>query len=397
MAPFKLQTAHKTVGISSETDRLTRVAIAGLPSVEQELTQLYHPNKSLFLDSMDVLKSRAELQAYAAELALNGVDVLVMKEELANILDGTGLTKDAILSGLLRKAEQISASTDSNGTLSPSIKEKLAHLLELDMQIYGTSGALALAKALSLDPQSPLGNIIYSRDQTNVVFGQRIVSNMAFQIRKPEVQLYEMFYFATVGLGNTITIPKREKFEGGDLYVHADTVFIGVGARTSLNGAMQIFSQLKAPAGTKFAIVMNGKLGGTFKEQQESMHLDTFSMPIGDKQIAVCEQEAQKRHVYMVEMGSDGSPKFIPTNKTFIQYLVDEGYKIVAISKAEQSSFGCNILMLDSNTAFMPISPDAAITKALTDMGKTVIRVPMEATTNGFGATHCAVAQLKRE
>jgi arginine deiminase len=384
------------IGISSETDRLRTAAMWGKPGPEAVLAQLYPKNVSLFLDSMDVVRAGVEIEGFATLLREEGVKVIEVKEELAKVLSEPGLTKNKIMGQLLAKARTIEENFGAKGQSKAKIEEAIVNLLERDIEEHGEQGALALVKALCLNHQLPLSNIIYSRDQTNVVLDYRIVSYMAEPIRVPEVELYERVYGGVLGLNKTIQIPRGERFEGGDLYMHNNTVYIGVGARTSVGAALQIFKELSVHKGISFVLVYDNTIPKSFEEIQESMHLDTFSMPIGPKQMAVCEQEASRRRVSVVKVNAEGDTEIKPTRLSFMGYLEKVGYDLLVVTKEEQTTFGCNLLVLDKNSLFMPVDHAYGIIKMLRGKGKQVEFVPFNEVTNGFGATHCAVAQLLR-
>lgn len=396
--------AAKTMSIQSETDRLHRAALWGRPSTEAVLAQLYPKDVSLFMGHMDVAKAGQETAAFADLLRQKGVDVMIVRDLLAQQLPVRDVTKDQVVYQLFDKAATITERYGLNGSSSVNVQEMIVHTLEQDIAQYGEQKGLALAMALSLDYGMPLGNIIYARDHTNVVLGQRVVASMAEPIRVPEVALYEMVYGNVFKYENSnpIIVPPGEKFEGGDLYAHRDgsgevTVYIGVGARTTLGAALHIVRKLSDHNHrVKFAIVKNGSSGTTFHEVQESMHIDTFSMPIGENQFVVCEEEASKRHVFLVEISSKGATKVKTTGKTFIEYLEGKEYDLTKVTKEEQTFFGCNILMLNEDTASIPVAPHANIVSQLRDKGKKIELVDLQAVTNGFGATHCLVAPFRR-
>lgn len=387
------------MGVYSETDRLKMAAIWGKPSVESAMAQLYPANISLFLGSMNVPKAGEQIEALTALVRSHGVKVTVVKDELTRLLPEERSTKDKVFRELRRKMAD--AQWDfGTWKIGRRIEDMVVELMERDIREYGEGKALAMIKALCLDPAVPMGNILYARDQANVVLEKRIVSNMAYDIRKPEVDIYERVYGGVLGLTETINVPKGERFEAADLYVHDNTVYIRVGPRTTFGAALHIFSELnKSYKGMTFALLEDSTLHlRSFKEKQELMHLDMFSMPVGRHEIAVCEEEATRSNVSIVKIDKNGKITVAFTGQTFIEYLNHNRYHTLTISKEEQTNFGCNILMIDHNIAIVPKNhnPNPSVVAQLQAGGKTVSALDFGEVTNGFGGTHCSLMQIRR-
>lgn len=420
---------REPIGIFEETQPLKSVAIWGPPGSEAVLAGLFPPYISLFHDRMLVPVARGEIMGqrekdpesgFVFDLRQAGVHVTQVRSELARLLDkATGvsdLTYDGVLQELYGRADEIMGQnhafdlpksiptqilvgkeekpkfeTDIRSIIH-RVKSDLRHLLELDIDLYGERAALILNKALSLDEVLPLGNSLYARDQMNVLLGRRIRSNMAEPIRRGEIKYYEQVYREVLELDDPIIIPEKETFEGGDAYVHNGTVYIGVGFRTSRGAAMHIFEQLSPQLeelGMEFVIVENKKATMDF------MHLDTFSMPIGLKQIVVCKEEAERRRVFKIEKNG-GSINIVDTGQTFVNFLESQGDEVIPLSLREQDNFGANFLVIDENTIFVPTADNQEVITALEAAGKKVINVDLDECTKGYGAVHCMTGQLVR-
>lgn len=395
------------IGINSETDRLRVVAVWGEPSVEAAFMALLPPEISLFAGDMDVLEARAESTRFAELLENKGVEVIKVRDELAKILEpDLTLTRAAVLSQLMEKVDQIEREhpemkQKTDDTVDrPSTRDLITFLLDQDIQQYGESQALVLIRELCLGVNLPMGNLIFARDQMNVLLGKRVISSMAKSIRRPEVDIYEKVYKRILGLHETITIPEGESFEGGDAYVHDGTVYVGVGVRTTHGAAVAIYKGLEEELkkqGMKFVIVEDpDPHSQEHKSQMDFMHLDTISMPIGKGQITACQQVAEQRHVYEVSSDPEGDAVIQHTGQNFIEHLESMGQEVTVISPEEQETFGCNFLNLGNGTILVPRDSNAAINKKLEAAGLTVIRVNLEAITDGWGAIHCMSGQLVR-
>jgi len=53
---------------------------------------------------------------------------------------------------------------------------------------------LALGYVLAIEPEIPLANMFYARDQSNVLGETVIFGRMRWPIRRPEVPLYQRAY-----------------------------------------------------------------------------------------------------------------------------------------------------------------------------------------------------------
>lgn len=384
------------LGIYNETDTLKIAAIWGAPSVEAVLAQLYPPEISLFYGDIDVLKARQESQRFTSTLQGKGVKVIQVRDELAKLLPKTDLDKRAVLSRLFRKAEDIQ---QAHRIARAGYKDVIVELIEQDVARYGEEQAVAINTAFCLDIDLPMGNLIYARDQMNVLLDTRFQSTMAKSIRKPEVKVYEQFYQQTLGLPKPATMPEGETFEGGDAYIHDGVVYVGVGARTTLGAALHIFKSLRPQlqeAGFQFVIVEDrDATSRPEKEQMDFMHLDTFSMPFGKGQVVVCEEEAVRRKVSQV-VYRNGEVDLIDTGKCFADFLLYQEQEVKTVPLEEQQSFGCNLLVLDNETVLVPLEINQLINTQLTNAGKKVELMDLRESTNGYGGPHCMTGQLFR-
>lgn len=389
------------IGISDEADPLRTVAVWGAVGAEAVLAQCYPVDISLFHQSFDTLAARQEGLNYASTLQDHGVKVLMMRDLLAGALTPTPLRKSDIISAMIQKATSIQ---NQYGTQVKSYSEVIATLVEQDIDRYGEDQALQLNRILSLDPELPLGNSLYGRDHMNVLLNTRVISHMAKPIRRPEVKLFELVYQRHLIPHETIYPPFGETFEGGDAYIHNGTVFIGVGTRTTLGAAVAIYQTLKPQleeTGLKFAIVEDqDHHTRTFGEQQDSMHLDTFSNPIGRREIAVCIEEAQRRKIRFLST-SDGNLIMSNGFSSFLDYLERTEDNIVVIPEEEQKGFGCNFLLKGENpegtcTIFVPLRDNTDTNNQLEKRGKDVVHTDLLESTKGYGAAHCMTGQLLR-
>lgn len=389
------------IGIQDEADSLQAATVWGAAGGEAVLAQCYPEDISLFHQSFDVLAARREGLNYTAILQNHGVRVLMVRDLLAEVLKPKSLTKDQVTSDMVEKAR---TAQDLYGTHVREAADLIVELVEQDIRRYGEERALTLNRTLSITPQLPLGDSIYSRDQMNVLLNTRVVSRMAKTIRRREVGLYETVYKRYISPHETITIPQGETFEGGDAYIHNGTVFVGVGTRTTLGAAIKVYQILKPQLdryGFLFAVVEDEEpFNKPFSEQQGSMHLDTFSNPIGRKEIAACVEEARRRRIRFLNTVG-GNVIFNDGFGSFIDYLERTEDNILVIPKEEQRGFACNFLLRGENqnggyTIFVPLRSNTETNNQLARLGKEIVHTDLLESTKGYGAAHCMTGQLLR-
>lgn len=420
-------------GIYNETDRLTRAAIWGPVGAEALIAQLLPTSKSLFYATMDVPRAREEAKGFQKALEDSGVRITVVRDTFAKSLPIEEIEEKTVAgfrkaerdiydlkNAILNKAhalvdenreelqaeiDQAKADNDPNGRqrIWPlNLEADLDYLFGADAHHYqSVARAVALNKALILDLNIPMGDAIYARDQMNVLLGTRFICSMAKDIRKAEIPIYEKIY-GQLGIPPGVEIPARETFEGGDAYVHDNVVYVGVGSRTTEGAARHIYKTLKPQLdalGYRFVMVRDMALDEETEEiKQQFMHLDTFSNPVGPKEMVVCEAGANRRRVIELTNNSTTGYAEETDRGTFIEFLEREN-DVFRIPEEAQREFACNFLALDGNTIFMAdtdCEDNRAVSQFLRDLGKNVVQIPLRESTRGYGASHCMTGQLAR-
>ena len=390
-------TLNNKIGVYDETHTLKTAAVWGPLGAEALLAQLYPPEISLFLDNMNVVKAREEALSYVETLRSFGIEIFIARDILAQNISLPAVSFDTALSALIQKADDIKEKYKTNN--HKNYKEVLEHLLKLDVERYGSNRASVLNWKLSLYPLLPLGNLIYARDQMNVLLSKRVSSSMKKAIRKPEVELYELVYKNLFNSDTSFRLPAGETFEGGDAYIHDKTIYVGVGSRTTIGAAISIYENLSKEIekhNYRFALVVDENAKNrSFTEQMNFMHLDTFSNPVGNRQIAVCLKEAKLRKIKLLKR-FESKIKIIETGKSFLDYLFENGQEIISIPEEEQQTFGCNFLAVNRTDILVPLKTNKKTLEGLVQAGKKIHYVHLDESTKGFGAAHCMTGQLLR-
>lgn len=391
---------YSTLGIYAETDPLRRVALWGPVGAEAVLAQLYPPAKSLFHSDMSVPVARNEAIQFANLLRNHGVQSIFVRDQIAAALPVTQVGVSRVRDFIRQTAEKIRREhTAVTNSRYFDLMAQVDYLIDTDTERYGEDKALALNKRLCIDPLMPLGNLMYARDQMNIVLDTRVSARMRKPIRVSEVSLFDQVYQDTLGPHKNIVIPYWESLEGGDIYIHDKVVYVGVGPRTTLGAAQLLYTSLESDLqilGYRMAIVEDEDYEKRpHQEQMDFMHLDTFSGPIGKKEVAICEEEASRREVkFFTRRG--GAVELLDNGLTFTEHLAREN-ELVIISREEQQSYGCNFLALDDQKIVVPLDSNTYTNSAFESRGKVVIPANLHESTKGYGAAHCMTGQLYRE
>lgn len=397
--------ARPALGVYSETDPLKRVALWGPIGAEAVLAQMYPLQTSLFFSNMHVPTARNEAAKFADLLSTQGIESFLVRDELGKTIK-TGPCSDlpSVRDALELRASTIYKEHKDTTKLSQGayadLMDQIPVLLEADAERYGEERAIALNYMLSLDTPMPLGNLMFARDQMNMVMDTRVASRMTKRIRTQEVPLFNLVYGQTLGDHKNLNIPEWDRLEGGDIYVHDNTVYVGVGPRSSAGAAHFLFRSLEGDLRQNdlhMAIVEDEDFFERPSEQQmDFMHLDTFSNPIGKHEVVVCEEAAVQRRVKFFERNGTGI-YLRDTGLNFIDHLVKQGNEIITIAREEQQGFGCNFLTVDGETVIVPLDSNTAINAALQQRGKKILYADLVESTKGYGAAHCMTGQLLRE
>ena len=394
------QSSYGPIGILDETDRLQLAVTWGPVGVEAFLAQLFPPAVSCFYDAMDVPQARRECLDFAAMLEQFGVHVICLRDELAMLLSVHNHPRRLNLIDLLcGKGRSIAQRFDRS--LPSNFACVVADSVALDMHRYGEESALALNYHLFLAAGIPLGNLLYTRDPMNVLLGMRFMGVMPMPIRRQEVELSEQVFQQGLQLAPPVGMLWGETFEGGDGYTHNGWVHVGVGARTTIGATRHIYQTFRPELerhGLQFAVVQDLDVSERSNgDRMRYMHLDTFSSPVGKQQILVFEAEAERRTVSRLHTNRQGTTVIEPTHRTFLGHLEGLGEEIIGVPDDEQQEFSCNLLALDDQTLFVPLSRNATTNNRLEAAGKTIVPVNLEACTLGYGAAHCMTGQLRRQ
>ncbi len=356
--------------VTNEVGELKKAGLFGPPGIESYLTQFLAPEVSLFFESFDIIEGQSEFRGLAKLLKSLGIEVIDLKMAYAGTLPNPTLNAEQFLEMVLRKVPQSDTSV-------------LESLLHSDAQVYGEEKAVALNESLCLSAPLPMGNLFFARDQANVVFDTCLLSNMKFDIRKPEVAV---IYNALKSLGYSKFLQISDgTFEGGDAMIIGNDVYVGNGMRTEFEGVQQIAGYFQQHGKKVYRVKIPRT--GSFNGDMEIMHLDTFFMPLTDKKAIGCSKVLEACTVIDLETGRE-----LP----FLDQLVTAGYAVLNIPKAEQKNYAANMLVIKPGVVIAPSDYNPVTTDILTKNGVTVYSAALSHLTKAVGATHCMTLQIEK-
>jgi arginine deiminase len=349
--------------------------------------------------------ARNEFADAQAIIEANGTDIVMVKDLFAKMVDEMSLEPEndfnSLREKLFAKAESFHEKYKGQGISAiKKVKRWIDPILKEDVDKYGERAAIYMNEVLSLKNELPLANVLYARDQSNLMDNTFVWSSMRHQIRQPEVHLFRtvLNYHGVLNANGIeqVQVSGTEavgKFEGGDGIVSNGIVYIGVGGRTDKEGVLQIAESILTKGG-RLMIPVDEERSSHEKNEMDTMHLDTMWMPIGVNEVVACMKEVKRRRILEV-VGEPGSYKIVDRG-SFADHLKERGYDVVPLTKREQEKFAPNFLNLGNRTVVLSLADGNNLTAELGKRGITVLNADLKQITKGFGGLHCMTAAIKR-
>jgi len=409
--------------VFDETHSLEEVLVWGEPGIEALLGQLLPKSKSLFFSYYEVLEARREFKFLQSLVECEKISFTRAKDALATRLkkkeipdEPKSIAELEVL--LLARAreyyetyqeekkedfsrEEIHVDIDE---IYLQIKKDIHQILQEDLDAYGETSAIRLNYLLSLAPELPLANIFYGRDQSQALAEKLVLSTVKWKIRKPEVGIFREALLELGYRDSLITID-RGTFEGGDIAMFGDTCFMGIGARTSMSAVKNLAKKIGPYLETqKIQIVgvVNKRheaeadiFAHPTDEHMHLMHLDMFWIPLEPHLVLAYGNELNQRDIVRV---SHNSGTFIMEELgSFRQFHANKAIEVIEVSKQEQENFATNLLNLGNKTVIVALSTNKRVIKELKNRGYRVLSAELNKLVNGYGATHCLTAPIRRK
>ncbi len=383
------------LGVFEETATLKTVLMWGEPGTEAALAQLLPPEKSCFCSNFDIPTAKEEFQRAQALLENSGVHIIRIKDlfaqTLASQVPQQKIQLNDLKSKLHRRAELLYKTYKQEISL-PKIIEWIDLSLELDVEKYGEQVAVQMNNILS-NRKLPMGNIMYARDQSNMLGNILILSSMRHPIRQPEVEIYKQS-LELAGITNAVQVTGDGRFEGGDGIMHNEIAYIGVGGRTNMEGIRQIAPYLLTQ-GSRVIISYSQKRdqGGN---EMDAMHLDTFWMPISQSEAVACPDEMSER--VALEIFVDLKTKHLGALYLgkFENHITESGMYTIPVSKGEQKQHATNFLNLGDGSIMLTLPGTSELRRTISSKGIKIKDANLVELTKGYGGLHCMTAAIKR-
>lgn len=408
--------------IFDETHPLEEVLVWGEPGIEALLGQLLPKSQSLFFSYYEVLEARREFRHLQALVENEGIQFTRAKDALAKRLERKALPGEPKMvqeleARLLQRAGEYyetyrehKISDFSNEGIHGDIEsvylkiqKDMKQILQEDLQTYGEKAAIRLNHLLSLSHEMPLANIFYGRDQSQALTNKMVLSVLKWNIRKPEVAIFKE---ALLELGYAEALVELDEgtIEGGDVAVFGDTCYIGVGARTTFSAAKNLCRKIgpwMEKHGIQIVAVVNRRheqeaifYGEPTDEHMHLMHLDMFWIPLAPSLVLAYGNEIDQRAVIRITYSSG---MFITEDLgTFREFHAAQGIEIMEVTRQEQENFATNLLHLGNKTVIVALSTNSRVIAELEQRGYRVLSAELNKLVNGYGATHCLTAPVRR-
>ena len=359
-----------------------------------------HPYAGLFEYCFDVDKAAEEHRGYIAALENNGVEVYTVRE----ILNQTPIEK---LRALVM--DILVYDTEGMSNMNPQDTE------EYRKYVIGEMSRADLIRCILLRPKvtlynsdtntgfeatyshSPMMNLYFTRDQSITTPRGYIISQMNSKQRADEAQLIS-FCYEQLGVKPILTITGDGRLEGGDYLRGGDISYIGCGMRTNIEAIKQIM-EADAFGHDTVAVVKDHKWW------QMQMHLDTY-FNIIDKDLCTLVEsryyakEGDPEWVTVdIYARKAGEKRYELTRKDvpFVEYLIEQGFTIIPISKADELHYANNFLTIAPRHIMAVGNQSQQLQDALAAHGVKVEWIPLETLIKGYGAAHCMTQVIRAE
>jgi N-dimethylarginine dimethylaminohydrolase len=124
------------------------------------------------------------------------------------------------------------------------------------------------------------------------------------------------------------------------------------------------------------------------------MHLDMFWIPLATDLVLAYGHEISQRDIVRISHNSD---MFITEELgSFREFHAAKGIEIIDVSKQEQENFATNLLNLGNKTVIVALSTNTRVIAELEKRGYRVLSAELNKLVNGYGATHCLTAPVRR-
>jgi len=137
---------------------------------------------------------------------------------------------------------------------------------------------------------------IFTRDIGFVIGDVFVVANMRKEERMTEIEGIEDI-LSEIDESKILRVPEGAFIEGGDVILHNEYIFIGIGARTNLEGVVFIRENFPDRNVIGFDLVVDEE-----NYHRNILHLDCCFQPIGTKEAIIYEEGFVEKPTELLEM-----------------------------------------------------------------------------------------------
>ncbi|HAV76879.1 MAG TPA: hypothetical protein DCX53_05935, partial [Anaerolineae bacterium] len=206
-----------------------------------------------------------------------------------------------------------------------------------------------------------------------------------------------------LGFEDDIVNIEEGTIEGGDSIILGGTCYIGVGARTTLSAAKEVYRKVGAnleKKGIQVVAVINERHeresaspSKPTTEHMQAMHLDMFWIPLASG-LVLAGKEIDNRNVLRLSE-QDGNIVSKEAG-TFRDFMNEKKIELIEVTEQEQKDYAVNLLNFGNNKVLVALSKNERVIREMESRGFKVIHADLNKLVGGYGAAHCLTAPIVR-